>query len=265
MHVFLSPHLDDAILSCGGLIHQLAQRGQPVLILTLMAGDPPTPLPTSPLIEELHGRWGAGANPMPLRRQEDIAAAQVLKVDTQHLGFADCPYRVDAEGHALYLSSADLFGEIHPDDPLQAFNLALPSAAAVVYAPLGAGGHVDHRLVSRLAQQVPSSLALFYYEEYPYSAESGEAAKVSDPDEVRLTGSAAVQQALAQHLQPLEPQLVMLSDDDLEMKIEAIACYRSQLSTFWQDEHEMADGVRRYACAVHPAGAERLWRMKDSR
>jgi len=59
MHLFLSPHLDDAVYSCGGTIHQLTSQGTPVQILTFMAGDPPTPLPDTPITRDLHRRWDA--------------------------------------------------------------------------------------------------------------------------------------------------------------------------------------------------------------
>jgi hypothetical protein len=44
-------------------------------------------------------------------------------------------------------------------------------------------------------------------------------------------------------------------------KIEAIACYRSQLSTFWASVEEMAAMVRAYAEKVGDGRpAERCWR-----
>jgi LmbE family N-acetylglucosaminyl deacetylase len=40
-HVFISPHPDDAALSCGGLIASLRARGEPVAILTVFSGAGP--------------------------------------------------------------------------------------------------------------------------------------------------------------------------------------------------------------------------------
>ncbi|NJL95198.1 MAG: hypothetical protein HC915_16505, partial [Anaerolineae bacterium] len=51
----------------------------------------------------------------------------------------------------LYRQQADLFGPVHPADPARAAQLGIPPAAERVYAPLGAGNHVDHRLVRELA------------------------------------------------------------------------------------------------------------------
>ncbi len=37
--IFLSPHPDDAVLSCGGWIYQLAQDGERPIVITLFGGD----------------------------------------------------------------------------------------------------------------------------------------------------------------------------------------------------------------------------------
>ena len=37
-HVFVSPHPDDAALSCGGLIATLRAQGEPVALLTIFSG-----------------------------------------------------------------------------------------------------------------------------------------------------------------------------------------------------------------------------------
>ncbi|MFQ5421191.1 MAG: PIG-L family deacetylase, partial [Anaerolineae bacterium] len=54
--IYLSPHLDDAALSCGGQIFTRTSAGESVLVVTVMAGDAPPGL-SSPIVEELHGRW----------------------------------------------------------------------------------------------------------------------------------------------------------------------------------------------------------------
>jgi LmbE family N-acetylglucosaminyl deacetylase len=39
--IYLSPHFDDAVLSCGGLIFEQARQGIPIEIWTIFAGNPP--------------------------------------------------------------------------------------------------------------------------------------------------------------------------------------------------------------------------------
>lgn len=245
MHLFLSPHLDDAILSCGGLIHQLTIQGEPVTIQTFMAGDPPTALPDTPIIRDLHRRWEAGEHPVAARRQEDRAAAHVLGASVQHLDWLDLPYRTNLAGEALYPTENDLFGDIHMDDPVLNYDIELAPDVTAIYAPLGVGHHVDHQIVCYQAQQLETTAIVFYYEEYPYSASGGQA---------------AVQTALAAFSKRLLPHLIELSEDDLLAKMEAIACYQSQISTFWDNVAEMKKRVRAYAEEVATPAAERLWK-----
>ena len=40
-HLYLSPHFDDAALSCGGQIATFTAAGQSVLVVTITGGDPP--------------------------------------------------------------------------------------------------------------------------------------------------------------------------------------------------------------------------------
>jgi LmbE family N-acetylglucosaminyl deacetylase len=252
MHLFLSPHLDDAVLSCGGLIHQLVQRGESVRILTVMAGDPPDPLPHSPIVDELHTRWQSGASPVAARREEDRAAAMQLGAEVEHLGIPDCPYRVDDSGKALYPRSEDLFGPVHQADPALQIALELPAEAQIAYIPLGVGGHVDHKVVSVLGQRWYGKVALLLYEEYPYGGSGGEAARNS-PFLTEKLGNSAVQTALAALSWPVISQEFPLSESDLRAKIEAIGCYKSQISTFWEDLNDMEIHIRRHA-------QERLWK-----
>jgi hypothetical protein len=73
----------------------------------------------------------------------------------------------------------------------------------------------------------------------------------------------AVEAALRTLPGPVLPQIRLISEAALQAKVEAIACYRSQISTFWDGLDEMAQSVRDYVRAVGNSGglpyAERLW------
>ncbi len=253
MHVFLSPHYDDAALSCGGLIYQLKQRGESVLIITVMGGDPPQPPPDTPIVRDLHQRWQAGDDPVATRRQEDAAAAVILGAHTGIFNFPDCVYRVSAEGVALYPTEESLWGKVHPDDPALNALMAMGDwplnvPPKVIYAPLGVGDHVDHKLVRNwgiwLSKQ---GRTVKFYAEYPYTARNPQALEQA---------LAAFKMALPPV--PLQPESVQLHDEDVTAKLRAIAAYQSQISTFWQD---VADMERATRAAMLEAGAsvERYW------
>ncbi|MEZ4658337.1 MAG: PIG-L family deacetylase [Caldilineaceae bacterium] len=112
-YIYLSPHLDDAALSCGGQIYQQTAVGKSVLIVTVMAGDPNV-AEFSDYIQSLHERWELAADAAAARRAEDLAACQILGADAHHLDLPDCIYRYDGQSERfLYLSDADIFGDVH--------------------------------------------------------------------------------------------------------------------------------------------------------
>lgn len=176
--VYLSPHLDDAVFSCGGLIWEQARQGARVEIWTVCAGDVP-PGPLSSFARELHDRWGTGLQAAAVRRAEDEAAAAILGAGTRHLGLPDCIYRraPGQPGRYLYDSEESLFAALHPlEEPLvkQLAGLLrreLPESVQLVL-PLALGNHVDHQLVRRAGQA--SGLGRWFYPDFPYVLEQGD-------------------------------------------------------------------------------------------
>jgi LmbE family N-acetylglucosaminyl deacetylase len=231
----LSPHPDDAPLSLGGWIHQRTQSGDQVTILTAMSADPALPLPSSPIIAELHARWAAGQQPSEARRAEDSAAARVVGAEIAFLSITDCIYRTESHGNALYQSEASLFSVPHPDDPalpVPATLRDLVSAADVLIAPLTVGGHVDHRIVQAWALELWHSGVvkdLRFFTDYPYA------------ENVEALNSALERIAL-----PLQPDVIALTEFDVRAKINAIACYHSQISTFWSSVNAMETTICSY-------------------
>jgi LmbE family N-acetylglucosaminyl deacetylase len=240
--IYLSPHLDDAVLSCAGQIYQFVEAGRSVLIVTIMAGDPST-ADLSPFAQNLHERWEVASDAVAVRREEDKAASELLGVDFWHLDVLDCIYRRHPEsGEALYASEEALFGDIHPAEMALAQSLAhkldqMPRPDQAL-APLTAGHHVDHQLTRLAAELWLGQDRLRYYEEFPYVLADG----AMPADLTKARGWL--------------PQVIGLSDQALKMRIEATACYRSQLSTFFRDKNDMAKSVKNH---VHGTGGERIW------
>jgi LmbE family N-acetylglucosaminyl deacetylase len=260
-HLYLSPHLDDAVLSCGPLIHMQTRSGERVIVFTVCAGDAPAS-GLSPFAESLHTRWQTPANAVAARRAEDIAALHVLGARHLHLSVPDCIYRrhpVDGAPHSgereaqaefapapLYASEAALFGEWHPAEHGLARQVAqsisdlrLIVRATHLYAPLGIGRHVDHQLTRRAAELI--GLPLLYYEDYPY------AARTSDTN---AWGGLA---------HGLREEWRAFDEAALEAQCRAIVAYQSQLSTFWADEAVMRADLRDFANRSGAGLAVRLW------
>jgi LmbE family N-acetylglucosaminyl deacetylase len=248
--IYLSPHLDDAALSCGGQIFLRAAAGQSVLVVTITAGDPP-PAAVSEYAQSLHDRWALAADAVAARRTEDLAACRRLGADALHWGAPDCIYRLHpVTGQPFYRSDVDIFDRLHPEelplvDDLATQLQSLPPAGRVL-APLTAdhrvnaehaGRHVDHQL-TRLAAERAFGNDLWYYEDYPYAQEPGAL------DAVLGEGG------------KWEAEVTRLTPAALTAKIEAILEFRSQLSTFWRNRTELEQQVAAYAQRV---GGERVW------
>ncbi len=241
----LSPHLDDAPLSCGGAIHRWTAAGESTLVVTFMTADPPAG-ELSAFARYQHTSWGLPAQEaFAVRRVEEQAAMEVLGADHCHLGLHDSIYRGNANG-AYYHSDPDIFGAVHPADAAMADVIAEQLAAleevtaeTAVYAPLGLGNHVDHQLV-RTAAEAWRGRELLYYEDFPYAVR---------PRDWTVDGT---------------PTLVALSEADMRAKVDAIACYRSQIAMLfgkWVElEAAIWDFGRGYGPAAGAGWAERLWR-----
>lgn len=243
MHIYLSPHLDDAVFSCGGRIFLEAHRGFAVWVVTVFAGSPTGPL--SDYAQMLHYFWGlAETDAVAARREEDRAALSLLGAVPVHWEFTDCIYRRAPDGRVLYPNYDALWGPIAEEDDSLREELIrrieeLPSSAQL-FVPLGAGNHVDHRLVRQAAEATGRSLV--YYEDYPYARETGKVGEVLEEG-------------------PWESELVWLEGEALEAKVAAALCYRSQISSFWADEDDLAVQFRAYAAEVGGGiPAERYWR-----
>ena len=275
-HLYLSPHFDDAALSCGGQIATLTAAGQSVLVVTITGGEPPAEAP-SDTVRQLHERWatsllaegqpGEAAGLMVAqRRAEDRAALAVLGAEWLHLSFLDCIYRCGPDDRALYPGPVDMFGPPNPDDDATLAALSEAFAALPptghVYLPLGVGNHVDHLATRRAAERVFA--APLYYEEYPYTARPGALAAVFD----RPQSSSETSEVWA-------AATVWLSAAALATKTAAVAAYASQLSSFFTGPDDLAaqladDGRRALADARADGetppdwavGGERLWRSR---
>jgi LmbE family N-acetylglucosaminyl deacetylase len=250
--IFLAPHPDDAVLSCGGTIYQLARHGQRPIVITIFGGDRPAGVSLSNFACGLHARWQLGEDAPASRRDEDRAALDHLGAYLICLPFADAVYRVAAASRQhLYASEEAIFGEVQEGEIVDQIAEALRAriktiisggSMARVFAPLSAGHHVDHQIVRASAEKL--NYELIYYEDYPYAEDAAQLAPVWGPDQWAA-------------------ESIALSDEALRAKTAAFLEYRSQISTFYKDTAEVAPRLRRYAEQVGVGKpVERFWRKQ---
>jgi LmbE family N-acetylglucosaminyl deacetylase len=245
--IFLSPHLDDAALSCGGLLSQINRRGEAASIWTICAGDPPSG-ELSPFAAAQHRTWRLGPDAPVHRRAEDRLACRRLGAAHLHFPFSDCIYRRSSrDGRPLYASESAIFGPLHPEEQelVGAVTRALVDQGvegARVVCPLGVGGHVDHRLVRAAAEGL--GIRLWYYADYPYVRDHASWAESLFPVDWE---------------QGWVPVLFALEPRDLDLWVGAVAAYVSQGPVFWPDEGAMRDELADYG---RREGGVRLWRPR---
>jgi LmbE family N-acetylglucosaminyl deacetylase len=186
----MSPHLDDAVLSCGALLAHLAPRHPVTVVTAFTAASPP---PWS-LAARRHLRELGVSDAETLfaeRRAEDRQVLGGLGVDVVHLGFRDALFRRAGEpaggtpapgwlrrsrGRPAYptfrfhagrgrVASCD--ARLPAEVSARAYEIARTGQASVVFAPLAIGRHVDH-LITRLAAR-DFGLRTVYYSDFPYS------------------------------------------------------------------------------------------------
>ena len=254
-HIFLSPHFDDVIFSCGGTIGVQLSSGLRPLVITVFGGVPPANTQLSPLAQQDHRVMGfspvqgVGAA-VEARRKEDEAAMDYLDLDYMWLDYQDAIYR----GTPPYYPTKEALigGDVNPADlsidrqlaqDLMALNERLPDVAW--YSPLGIGRHVDHQLVSSAVDRlVQKNEKVYYYEEMPYVLQPG-----------------ALNARLTELGGAFEPTLVEMSEF-MAVRLETSDMYASRIDLDFGSVAAMHHDIEQYTHAIRPVETihlERYW------
>ncbi|NJC28165.1 PIG-L deacetylase family protein [Neolewinella antarctica] len=182
MILALSPHLDDAVFSVGGYLHQqvLAPRQSTELAHAPRSRVQCVTVFTSSVLGPtgfaLACQLDKGLAPevdyMDLRRAEDRAACEHLGVGWEHLDFREAPHRG-------YDSAPALFTGIRATDDLDTDRLLTELRERIerlkpneVLYPFGAGNHVDHlQLIAAVETLKPAFPGVRFrqYYDMPYA------------------------------------------------------------------------------------------------
>jgi LmbE family N-acetylglucosaminyl deacetylase len=172
----MSPHLDDAVLSCGALLAHLADR-HPITVATVFTAAAPPPW-SLPARRQLRALGGVGAEDFfAQRRAEDRDVLAGIGAEAVHLGFRDALFRRGRRGPAYPTFRFDAArGRVASCDARLAAEvgarvaeIARASQAGLIFAPLGVGRHVDHLITRRAAGELGRPIRTVYYSDFPYS------------------------------------------------------------------------------------------------
>jgi LmbE family N-acetylglucosaminyl deacetylase len=191
----ISPHLDDAVFSCGELIAQNAGS----LVATVFCGVP--------LQENALTEWDAASGflnaseAMSQRRQEDYSALHLLSAVPLWLDFYDSQYNIRLSSSALAAALSEAVQQHHPD---------------TVLFPAGLF-HSDHLMVHRAMLAIRADYPdknWIMYEDAIYR---------------RIPGALQQRLTALMHADIEVTPLEISSTESAHIKKQAVHCYSSQL------------------------------------
>src|SRR5689334_9720669 len=156
--VFVSPHLDDAVFSCGGEIARLCEQG-PVLVLNLFTKYPEKAKVRGVVI---------GSE----RYEEERVAARFLNYASHNLDELDAFFR-----RPEYRSIGKIFRPPVSEDAetylpalrRRVFDFLEALDYERLYVPMAIGWHVDHLLTHLIFEPWADRPGVLYYEDAPYN------------------------------------------------------------------------------------------------
>jgi LmbE family N-acetylglucosaminyl deacetylase len=195
-HLFVSPHLDDAVFACGAWIASAA----PATVVTVFAGSARPGAASAPWDGECG--FHAGDDVVALRREEDRAALALLGAQPIWLDFRDDQYGESRGADAIAVALADAIDR---------------EAASAIHCPLGLF-HSDHRRASDAALALFDRFASLDWNVY------------ADAISRRIEGASDARvRDLAARGFALERASPRIAAGAGERKRAAVACYASQL------------------------------------
>ena len=209
--VILSPHFDDAVLSCW----QVLEAGEEVVVVNVFTASPAVGRPLA-WWDRLTGARDSIAR-MAERRAEDRAALALAGREALSLGLLDDQYRA---------------AQIQAPAVLERLREALAPRSSL-YAPAAMDEHRDHVLVRDAALSLAGEgWPLVLYADLPHAITSGWPSWVTgerkrpgdDPDAIwdRALAAAGLDvQRVGARVRPLEPAV-------RARKLAAVDCYRTQ-------------------------------------
>jgi len=244
--IFFSPHIDDVVLSCGGLISKLEEKE--ILVVTIF----------SDYSGEIYSRHAKcylnslkfdNANEyFNSRKKEEKLAAKILDFDFEWLDFPEAIFRFKKKlifNNFFYTKTSKLFGSVSREDKkimpfirnkIKRILKTYSNTRSKLYFPLGIGNHIDHQILNEIGMDFQKN-EIFFYEDFPYCSE------------VKNFG------------RHLKSKKVFLSEKDLKTKLKAITAYKSQLKPLFKDTKTL----RNIFVKFYKNGFERYWYVPKKR
>ncbi len=152
MNVYFSPHFDDVVLSCGGLL--LKDKSEKV-VFTVFSGE-----------YKGHTLWDnackiSSENPVFLRKEEDRRALKEAGALPVYGNFFDNAFYSDI---CKTERPENEYGKIKEEIT----RFILKNNIEKLFFPLGID-HPDHRIIGRIGREITFAGKTIFYEDFPYA------------------------------------------------------------------------------------------------
>lgn len=188
---FISPHLDDAMLSCGDLIRTLAHESQITVINVFTEISPPPLTFSAKAFIKQCGKIDA-IELFKQRREEDYIVYKSIGVNVKNLGFIDAQWRKKGKLNFVQKKLSYILPEIIHIYPVYRWHIVNgkisiwdkkmmenikisildiinKNANYLVFCPIGVGGNVDHRIVRNCCLDIFDK-NIILWSDFPYNS-----------------------------------------------------------------------------------------------
>lgn len=152
--IFVSPHLDDAVLSCGGLICKSINDNKKVLVVTVF-----TKSDKNNQVE------------FKKRINEDMEALNVLGCNGLNLNFLEGSFRYKKCDYKSLLNKNELYENLLIKKIGKEINKLIKlklKPEGCLYFPMSVGGHIDHKIIRKIGENIKEKYKISFWEDFPY-------------------------------------------------------------------------------------------------
>jgi LmbE family N-acetylglucosaminyl deacetylase len=208
--VFIQAHSDDCILSCGGLFSQMYLKKRSYMRISSVFSE--YSILGFPFLNKISL---TDKTYTEIRKKEDQYALTFINGIIEYFSFNEALKR----GIKFPIIKTGIFKKDY-EITKQIVEIFIKKISKIkkLYIPMGIGWHYDHLLIYNIINYLFSaynkSVEFFLYEDFPYA------------DNKRFDYWKRIEEINNQFF--IEPIYITLDNQDLELKIQMINCYKSQ-------------------------------------
>lgn len=156
---FISPHLDDAIFSCGGLIYELKKKNNIIKVINVFTGFDDKNYSKEGLDFLKKTSFKSFSELFEKRLEEDKKVFDELNINVFNLGFKEFIFQ--KKSLEEYFNDKKLKKAI-----FEKINNLLTDKNRLIFIPYGLGNNPDHLLLRQIVEDKFKNI--IYYLEWPY-------------------------------------------------------------------------------------------------